>query len=422
MIESIVQGLQVRFIRFISLGILVLLLAVKPALAQNWSASTSSFMPWTAVASSANGRQVWAALTNGPVFHSTNSGASWGTVHWENPYYTTGLASSPNGNVLAACTGFLSPGRIYVSTDSGVTWPQSSAPLKYWTSITCSAAGHKLMATATNGDVYISEDTGETWLPSGSPAQIWVSSAMSADGSQLALVSTNGILCISSDGGNTWTTNNPGNSSQPLAKGGEPALKNANGAPNTNWQAVACSADKSRLVAVVNGGPIYLSTDAGTNWTASTAPSAGWKLVACSANGSAMIAATTNGPIYTSIDFGTSWVSNTVAVSRWVSVAVSADGSRMVAAAAPGFGQPQSRIYTLYNEPKPRLNLVETSNQVSLAWTIPGTNFVVQQSANLDSSGWLTLTNAPTLNLSNLQYELSLSSSNSSGFFRLSTP
>ena len=46
-------------------------------------------------------------------------------------------------------------------------------------------------------------------------------------------------------------------------------------APITNWSCVASSADGSNLVAAVNTGPIYLSTDAGATWTAASAPGAG---------------------------------------------------------------------------------------------------------------------------------------------------
>jgi len=414
-----------KTIRFYVLGFglwLMLLLAINPVSAQDWAQSTYNYLQWTAVASSANGKLVWATLTNGPAFYSTNSGMSWDVRSWNNSYYTTGMASSPNGDVLVAVTGYLTPGKIYVSTNSGVTWPETTAPLRYWTSVACSADGRKIVASEASGSVYISTDTGQTWTPGGVPVKYWVSVTISADGTQLAAASTNGVMCVSTDGGNTWMTNSSGGSASMLLPAKWPAGQANNSAPNTNWQAVACSADKSQLVAVVNGGPIFLSTDAGTNWTASSAPNAGWKAIACSADGGTIIAAVTNGPIYTSTNAGATWVSNSIPLSSWVSVAASADGSRLVAAAKPGSGQPKSIIYTLYNVPKPRLHLVKSGGQAGLAWTLTGTNFVVQQSMGLNGAGWQTLTNEPTLNLSNLQYQLSLPMTNSSGYFRLATP
>jgi hypothetical protein len=134
-----------------------------------------------------------------------------------------------------------------------------------------------------------------------------------------------------------------------------------------------------------------------------------------------MIAAINNGPIYTSTDAGATWVSNSIPLAPWASVTVSADGSRLVAATGI-FSQGRSLIYTLYNSPKPHLGLAVSGSQAGLAWTMPGTNFIVQQNSNLAATGWLTLTNEPTLNLSNLQYQLSLPMSNRMGFFRLSIP
>jgi len=66
------------------------------------------------------------------------------------------------------------------------------------------------------------------------------------------------------------------------------------------------------------------------------------------------------------------------------------------------------------------LNLALSSEKVALSWTIPSTNFVLQQSANLVS--WADVADAPVLNLTNLQNQVTLSPSNSSGFYRLKTP
>jgi hypothetical protein len=50
---------------------------------------------------------------------------------------------------------------------------------------------------------------------------------------------------------------------------------------------------------------------------------------------------------------------------------------------------------------------------------VPSTNFGLQQNLDLSTTNWVTLTNAPVLNLTNLQDEIILSPTNSSGFFRL---
>src|SRR4051794_40664772 len=90
-------------------------------------------------------------------------------------------------------------------------------------------------------------------------------------------------------------------------------------APLTNWFAIAASADGTKIFAAVNdypyynpkGGPIYVSTNAGTNWTLTGAPVTNWIAVACSADGTRVIAASAmppnSGPagnIYLSSDSG----------------------------------------------------------------------------------------------------------------------
>src|SRR2546427_696674 len=68
-------------------------------------------------------------------------------------------------------------------------------------------------------------------------------------------------------------------------------------APATNWSALACCADGSRLAAAVFHGPIYISTNSGMNWAVSSAPVTNWSAVASSADGSRLVAAV-GGPAY----------------------------------------------------------------------------------------------------------------------------
>src|SRR5882724_6962882 len=108
-------------------------------------------------------------------------------------------------------------------------------------------------------------------------------------------------------------------------------------APVTNWQAVACSADGSKIVAAVNGAPIYISTNSGGSWLASTAPATNWASVASSADGSKLFAGATagrflGGLIYCSTNSGASWAATTAEVQPWLSVACSADGEDVIAA------------------------------------------------------------------------------------------
>jgi hypothetical protein len=78
-------------------------------------------------------------------------------------------------------------------------------------------------------------------------------------------------------------------------------------------------------------------------------------------------------------------------------------------------------VYISQNVSAPELSLAPANTNLTLSWTIPSTNFVAQENLDLNTSNWITLTNTPTLNFNNLQNQIILSPTNSSGFFRLIT-
>ena len=120
-------------------------------------------------------------------------------------------------------------------------------------------------------------------------------------------------------------------------------------APTNSWISVAASADGTTLVAasgqiVVGGfgsfltpGPIYLSTNSGTDWNPATTPVTNWISVSCSGDGSIMVGAYLNanqngGGIYFSTNHGSSWAPATVPINvPWAFALVSSSGNRMVA-------------------------------------------------------------------------------------------
>jgi hypothetical protein len=87
-------------------------------------------------------------------------------------------------------------------------------------------------------------------------------------------------------------------------------------APTGNWQALAMSADGSKLVAAVYGGGIYTSTNFGGTWVSNSAPVTNWSGVASSADGGAL-AAVFYGGICTSQDGGATWNPNKAPHYYW---------------------------------------------------------------------------------------------------------
>ena len=148
---------------------------------------------------------------------------------------------------------------------------------------------------------------GVTWTAREN-SRSWQAVASSADGSKLVAGVYGGQIYISTDSGVNWTAHDS----------------------SRYWRAVASSADGSKLVAVVFDGQIFTSIDSGTNWTARE-NNRFWYSVASSADGSKLVAGVAGGLIYTSTDSGVSWTGGQNSSKNWQAVASSADGSKLVA-------------------------------------------------------------------------------------------
>ena len=264
---------------------------------------------WEYIASSADGTKLIAAAYYGSLYTSTDSGINWTAVGPLNDYSSNitesfpwnGIASSADGGRIVAVAG--SP---YASTNFGATWALFDNAPQTCIAIASSADGIKLMTASDDDTVYISTNSGTTWLPTSLPNELWWSVASSADGRKLVAgvaedyfgLYSNGVdyffggpIYTSADSGATWTLTS---------------------APTNFWNSIASSADGTILVASANtsiAGPInldsspggiYVSTNSGVTWAAANAPSTNWFSVACSADGSKMFAVVNGGGIWTS--------------------------------------------------------------------------------------------------------------------------
>jgi len=122
-------------------------------------------------------------------------------------------------------------------------------------------------------------------------------------------------------------------------------------APETNWTAVASSANGTKLVAAANRGGIWVSTNSGATWTQTSAPRTFWVSIASSADGCKLAAAvgripTTSGPFYTSTNSGATWILSGAPNTIWLSIASSADGTQLAALAMTGVPGRPDTIYT----------------------------------------------------------------------------
>jgi len=285
----------------------------------SWTARDSN-RNWVAVASSSDGTKLVAAVENGQIYTSTDSGVTW-TAREQNRVWKE-IASSSDGSKIVALT---YGEQIHTSTDSGVTWTARESN-RQWSDVASSADGSKLCAVVYAGQIYTSTDSGVTWTERES-SRLWIGVASSSDGSRLVAVVGDGKIYTSTDSGVTWTAR--------ITDADRP------------WISVASSADGTKLIAATAGqdegvlGQIYTSTDSGVTWTArvpNQIPIGSRVTVASSANGTRLCAALFGGAIYTSTNSGATWTEQISAgIRNWFHIASSSSGNKLIA--VHGLGQ-----------------------------------------------------------------------------------
>jgi photosystem II stability/assembly factor-like uncharacterized protein len=304
----------------------------------------------------------WMVAGPGQILNSTNSGINWYEgIPWHTNYWSAiGWSADGSRRVAADPGGGFIPARLFTSTNAGVDWTSTTYSYDDWTSLAASKDGSKWMATSlySQGGVYFSGDAGQTWSQTTDSGSSSV--ACSADGHRWLTAQGSGVF-LSMNSGATW-------------------IKTT--APTADWVSVASSADGIRLVAIANNGPIYLSTNSGVDWTDSGAPT-----------------------------------------NYWSSVSSSADGHKLVAVV--GWYNPHSGgywsgpIYTLQTAPAPVLMIYRSDGNLLLSWLVPSIKFVLQQNSDLAKTNWTDVRISPTLNYTNLHYEVSLQPEIGPMFYRL---
>jgi hypothetical protein len=382
------------------------------ALFPGWQPGAAPATNWSAVACSADGTRMYATVARGFIYASTNSGGTWSQSGAVSNFWAC-VASSSDGVKLIAAE---APGFVYTSANSGGVWHKNNLSSNGWATVTISTNGDYLLAVKKTGSevgtavLNYSSNSGTNW--SGTDIgniecpQSWSGAAASANGLNLVATLDDGPIYVSTDGGAQWTKT---------------------GAPTNEWSAVASSSDGTKLVAVAHTGgpgceqslqgtytgPIYTSTDSGNTWTEQNAPSNYWTGVASSSDGTKLVAVSRNGPIYTSSDSGVTWADSGAPTNDWTSVASSADGNTLVAVAGSGGG-----IYTWQTEPA--LNFAATNNNLSFSWLGYWNGAILMQNTNLTATNWTATTNTT---LSNNGYiRTTIAPTNVNNFYKLSYP
>jgi photosystem II stability/assembly factor-like uncharacterized protein len=313
---------------------------------------------------SKNGIDVFAGTSNGGIYFSDNSGASWSKRNTGLGAYTvysilingselfagasTGLYKSidygitwnqagtgfPSGTSIALCmalqgsivlAGTNGQG-IYRSTDNGLTWNLSNSGLPtnpYVQGLT--SMGNKIIAGLYGGGIYVSNDSGSTWTSH------YISSTtvytFTKSGNKL-YASTSGTVYVSLDTGSTWSILGSGLPLSPYfsvsANGTDLFAGDYNGKVyfyNGSTWALANSGIKqagnntnvwalctlgSVVLAGTNGG-LYSSNNNGTSWLPSETGLVNSSVQLIRSSGSMTVAATSNSGAFITNDDGNSW-------------------------------------------------------------------------------------------------------------------
>jgi hypothetical protein len=376
------------------------------ARAQSWTPTTAPPTNWTSIAMSADGTKAAAASLYG-IWISTNSGSTWIQTSAPSAPWVS-IASSAGGSQLVAAASRATAGPLIVSTNSGLTWATNIVGGQVWSSVASSADGKILVAAVNNGAIFVSTNFGASWTAWAETNSIthtpvyrpWISAAASADGTKL-------IAAFSAYSGGLYSSVNSGSVWMPMSF------------PAGGCDSVASSANGNTLVAACESG-IFTSTNSGQTWSSFPVPNITLSYhAAASADGTKLIALIYDGRVYSSTNSGGTWTSNAVIATTWGPVASSSDGNLLFAANRNGNN---SLIWSFQTISSPMMNVTSSNSDLVLSWLVPSTNFHLQQNSDLTMTNWPVVTNAPALNLTNLQNQVTLPLPAGDSFYRLKTP
>jgi hypothetical protein len=249
--------------------------------------SAASFnINWLTGSISSDGKNMLLGQTNG-VYLTTNYGLIWLCIAGSlapTAAISTGLPTTTQTWSCSAMSSTgtvsilgISAGALYLSTNSFVTYSiisgtssqftSNGLPItnQNWNKLECSYDGSVILASGNSGGLYLTINTGSSWATiSGAAnsysmptsASAWSSIAVSGtDGTYMLATVNSGGMYLSTNKGTTWTQIS--------------GISNALGLPSTAsaWTCSAISQDGLIMAAAINNGFLYYSTNSGASWT-----------------------------------------------------------------------------------------------------------------------------------------------------------
>lgn len=288
----------------------------------------SNYYPYMACDKN-TGNKIFVAKGSAALVYSLDFGDNWATINLSsymiNSVITDIVCDATATNIYVACSKYYSFGNNFIlySSDGGSTWVKKDIPTNFEssgynkTSISCSYDGSEIVAVTSNSAIHYSSDYGNVWSDlSSAYAKPIGRPFISRDGSYIAIRdgsigsiwNTNAKYYISYDNGNTFTlASNNFNFDHLHQRAG-----------SSNGQILYLSAN-SRVVGTLtygwdnntryaNNSYVWVSNNAGVNWSKSNSGIADWNSVDCTPDGNTAVAASRfNGKLFKTTDRGANW-------------------------------------------------------------------------------------------------------------------
>jgi len=298
--------------------------------AENWSGPTNPLetnMDDVAIASSATGDKIIAAVSYGSVWMTENNGTTWTkqSVGSEGDPWSAVAMSADGSHAVVA----MEDGHIYIHK-LGAWTRADSAGTRWWNAVDVSQDGKYMYAAVYDGYIYGSSDYGVTWMRDVSIGsyETWNGIVVRETGG-FAITESGKLFQLNIASTSTTSESLVPKTSDPLP-----------------WRSVDSSNDGEIAVAVAHDGNLYTSIDSGETWTSQSSPGLhpwvavtvsenGKRRVALSSDGHVAISFTTNAVAYVGLH---SWTITTVAPEPdhvWSSIDSSDDFSVLLATQTP---------------------------------------------------------------------------------------
>jgi len=305
------------------------------------------------------------------LYHTTNNGASWDSLHGINEIMTMATGSDGQGgtNIYAGTE----KGSVWTSSDKGKTWRSVNISSGYIYSL--SVYGSDVYAGTSNSGVYHSTDMGVSWEQINTGLFNPIVLSVAADDKNIYAGTEDSGVFVSTDSGESWTSRNQG------------------------LQKICVSALAvigNNLYAGTSGNGVHISTNNGETWTETNNGLANLVVEALTLNpnnaGGEDIWAATESGISISTDDGVSWITLNNELKSALVLSLAVKGKTLLAGTAEEGAWLSTNYGTSWTQISKGLESTEYPYESIYSIAFSGNNFI----AGTKGHGMFLSTNSGT--------------------------